>query len=1148
MPPIEITSEDLKLVCNRAGLFQLLRQRLSWPSVDPEDPFTYEVKLDGRDVEAKVSQIVPFGADDPHPVMLVETDGEFKRGQLREILRGVRADMRNRARFQGKSISDIVFIVASDGYRDMRFCRFLEQDGRQPKLQAFGWAQGEEGATRTLREVNLPALKMPTARPSGGWDWDAKTWQDAWNVEKVQKEFFQGLKTVFEKYLDAIVLVNGTGGDQKFVEKGEEVARLMLQTVVNRLLFLAFVQKKGWLVPPGTQGETRKKEYLFALYDESAPQGQGFEFHERMRQLFFEGLCQPDERVRLNAANLGRIGSVPYLHGSLFEAGKYEQQRGQYADLGWIKLPNGFYEELIGPEGVFRLFNFTIGESTPDDVEVAVDPEMLGLVFEELMTLREAQESDKRKGKDPRHSTGSYYTPRNIVQFMCREALKVYLEPFADHVDLSALVDRHTLSGTGIPLAELKSAVEKIKVCDPACGSGAYLVGMLHELNEVLKVLDTRIAEGRTDAARSDYKRKLLLLQNAIYGVDLQEFAANMARLRFWLSVAVDMIEPDPLPNLEYKIESGDALLAPDPSSAGNLFLQAIHEEADRLGQLKSQYADPFDASEKTYLKRQIDEDLSTLRRAAEQNAPCPRGAFDWRVEFAEVFVERDGTAGGFDVVLANPPYVRNEELDEVDKTEYIRIFAGVVTRRSDLYCSFYARALQLTRSGGVDVFVCSNSWLDVDFGGPLQRHLLLETHILTILDSAYEKQFTSAEINTIISFCRKSRPVDTFETAFVQLRAPFDDAIAEPGLRRELRKTRAELWRDGLGDPDRRGSRDFEGDKWGGKYFRAPDVYWRILDRAKSSIIPLGAVASLKRGYTTGANDFFYVRVVSTAGTLANVRCDDGVVRAIAAECIAEPAFVKSREVSKPRLTPGDATYRLVQIDQPRAAHPDTSRYIDWGVSERFHLRSTIRNRNPWYALHIHEFASVAMPMAYKRRSVVAWIDGNVHLDARLYAVFPSRPGSTEEQAKVITASLLSTFSMITREVNGRANFGQGMLDLKVYEAKKLPIVCSSATGVDAMVEAFMAICERPILMIYDEVRREDRRRLDDAFLACIGFDDPTERAEVLLELQEQACRMVWSRQAKAGNTREARQSYDDWVASALPFGDAGDEETLED
>ncbi len=1137
MPPIEISSEDLKLVSDRAGLFRLLRQKLGWPSVDPEDPFTYDVRLDGRDVKANVSQIVPFGADDPHPVMLVETDGEFKRGQLREILRGVRADMRKRARFQGKSISDIVFIVASDGYRDMRFCRFLEQDGRQPKLQAFGWARGEEDATRTLREVNLPALKMPSERPTGGWDWDAKTWQDAWNVEKVQKEFFQGLKAVFEKYLDAIVLVNGTGRDQKLVEKGEEVARLMLQTVVNRLLFLAFVQKKGWLIPPGEYGTDRAKEYLFALFDEANPQGQGFDFHERMRQLFFEGLCQPDDKVRNNAANLQRIGSVPYLHGSLFEAGKYEQQNGQYADLGWIKLPNGFYEELIGPDGVFRKFNFTIGESTPDDVEVAVDPEMLGLVFEELMTLREAQESSRRRGDDPRHATGSYYTPRNIVQFMCREALKVYLEPFAGRVDVGALVDRHTLSGTDIPLAELKSAVEKIKVCDPACGSGAYLVGMLHELNEVLKVLDTKIAESRTEAARTDYRRKLLLLQNAIYGVDLQEFAANMARLRFWLSVAVDMVEPDPLPNLEYKIEAGDTLLAPDPSTAGNLFLQAIHEEADRLGQLKTKYSDPFDTSDKTELKRQINEDLAALRIAAEQNAACPPGAFDWRVEFAEIFVERDGTAGGFDVVLANPPYIRQEEIDGLNpafpggyKAYLLSKYDPACTGKSDLFAYFYVRSCELLRPGGCQIHICSNSWLDVIFGTSLQKFLLASGRVRKIIDSSVEKQFTTADINTIISVFTKGDPSDELTTDFVLLKGLFDQSVYDSTLQRIVCKSYAEIKKDAS---DARNV--YTLGKWGGLYLRAPDIYLELLETYRDQLIPLSAVAELTTGTKSNADEFFYTELREEGDRESLILDAAGELRRIEADLVRIPLLKAPEDARTPRLDLSRLRSRRLALPDDLSHHPLAREYVEWAQEElRLQDRPTLRTVNPWWRYRPQGASDFLLPVKPKRSIVLSWVQGlEVSVNKSFYLVRVQRG----YDPILAAATLFSTLGAIAREVMGRANFGQGVLEIIAVEARLLPVLKSASEPHLAEIRAaFQAMLDRPVKVVYNELMLPDRRRLDRAVLLAMGVP-PTEVEAIIDAVQDAARRLVWNRQAKPGTFMESRYDYDEWLASGREF-----------
>lgn len=1132
-----ITEQDLKLVEDRAGLFGLLRRRLGWPSVDPEDPFTYDIRLDGRNIKANVSQIVPFGANDPHPVMLVETADEFKRSRLREILRGVRGDMRNRARFQGKAVSDILFIVASNSYGDIRFCRFVEHENRQPKLQTFGWAKGEEGATRTLREVNLPALKMPLALATGDWDWSAKTWQGAWDVEKVQKEFFHRLKAVFEKYLNAIILVNGKGENQKLIDQGEEVARLMLQTIVNRLLFLALVQKKGWLIPPGKKMGGREKEYLFALYDEANPVANGFDFHDRMRQLFFQGLCEPDEKIRKNDTNLERIGSVPYLHGSLFEEGKYEQKSGHYANLGWIKLPNAFYGELIGPDGVFRRFNFTISESTPDDIEIAVDPEMLGLVFEELMTLREAQESSRRRGEDPRHSTGSYYTPRKIVQYMCREALKIYLEPFGDRVDVEALVDRHNLSGKNIPLAELKSAIEKVKVCDPACGSGAYLVGMLHELNEVLKVLDSRIAESTTVAARTDYRRKMLLLQNAIYGVDLQEFAANMARLRFWLSMAVDMIDPDPLPNLEYKIEFGDTLLGPDPSATGDLFLQAIHEEADRVGQLKKKYSDPFDSTNKVELKRQIDDDLAALRRTAEQNAVCPRGAFDWRVNFAEVFVERDGKEGGFDIVLANPPYIRQEEIDGLNstfiggyKTFLLSQYGPVCTGKSDLYAYFYVRNCQLLRHGGCQIHICSNSWLDVIFGTSLQKFLLANGRVRKIIDSSVEKQFTTADINTIISVFTKGEVSDEVSTEFVLLKGLFDESAYDKSLQRVIRKSYAEIKRDASGARN-----DYTLGKWGGLYLRAPDIYNQLLESYGDKLIPLSAVASLKRGTTSNADAFFYTELVNEGEQESLIKDAVGKLRQIESDLVQIPLLKDPKDARTPRLDLSLLRSRRLALPDDLTSHPLARDYVEWAQKElRLQDRPSLRCVNPWWRYSPQDASDFLLPVKPKRSIVLSWVrDLEVSVNKSFYLVRVNKG----YDPVLAAATLFSSFGAVAREVMGRANFGQGVLEIIAEEARLLPVLKSATEAHSAEIRlAFNAILNRPVKVIYNELRLADRRRLDRAVLLALGV--PTVDVERIIDaVQDAARRLVWNRQAKPGVFMESRYEYEEWLASGQDF-----------
>ena len=178
---------------------------------------------------------------------------------------------------------------------------------------------------------------------------------------------------------------------------------------------------------------------------------------------------------------------------------------------------------------------------------------------------------------------------------------------------------------------------------------------------------------------------------------------------------------------------------------------------------------------------------------------------------------------------------------------------------------------------------------------------------------------------------------------------------------------------------------------------------------------------------------------------------------------------------------------------------------------------------------------------MAHKRRAVIAALYGSdIHIDNRLYGVYPN----DETRGPLIAASLVSTFSTLCREIYGRANFGQGMLDMKVYEAKDMPVLNPDAIdSPKLLIKTFEGLANQTIQILYDEVRRDARKVLDDTFLLLIGFTDPAERADVLAELHDAACRRVWERQAKAEKTREARQTYDDWLASGLPFGNVDEE-----
>ena len=375
-----------------------------------------------------------------------------------------------------------------------------------------------------------------------------KVLSDAFNVEPVTDAFFKEYRGVF-KFAEGAI----TGFGES--DEDDNAKRLFTQTLFNRLMFVHFLSRKGWL------SINDDKDYLRALWidyrNTSAPSPTGIApnfYRDRLRLLFFTGLNNPDSRDLSRGAS-PLIGSVPFLNGGLFTEGEHD------AEDSPIVVPDSVIEGALAK--LFEKFNFTVMESTPFDIEVAVDPEMLGKVFEELV--------------NERHDSGAYYTPRPVVAFMCREALKGYLEgkdtgvspeAIAAFVDLretnSIRVDDRETGGIGLDAAgSIGAALDKITIVDPACGSGAFLLGMMQEL------VDLRAALYRVESKPEDlHAVKLHIIERNLYGVDIDEFAVNIAMLRLWLSLAIDFDgdTPPALPNLDFKIVCGDSLLGPDPS------------------------------------------------------------------------------------------------------------------------------------------------------------------------------------------------------------------------------------------------------------------------------------------------------------------------------------------------------------------------------------------------------------------------------------------------------------------------------------------------------------------------------------------------------------------------------------------------------
>ena len=480
------------------------------------------------------------------------------------------------------------------------------------------------------------------------------TLDSAFDVEPVTRRFFEEYKRVFDSAEYLIIESNNTKQNDW---------RLFVQTLFNRLMFVHFLSRKGWLTFEGN------KDYLHALWNSYQSRSDEASFYrDRLRPLFFCGLNNQSstEVNRPNGYMESVYGNVPFLNGGLFDPTDLDQ-------LADIEVPDKAIEPILGR--LFKRFNFTVMESTPFDIEVAVDPEMLGKVFEEMINERNA--------------TGSYYTPRPVVSFMCREALKSYLED--RDIGLSSetiqrfVDERHTTDIPLIAALQISRALDELTAVDPACGSGAYLLGMLQELVDLHTVLFNVGVD-----PRSLHDLKLHIIERNLYGVDEDDFAVNVAMLRLWLSLAIefDGPQPRPLPNLDFKIVTGDSLRGPDP-------LYHLHIANSRLGELKNQYMYAITQSSKQTLQTAIDVERARLIEAL-GGAGSPAGSVNWRIDFAEVFEARNG----FDIVVANPPYV-------VIKDKHLRRqYLDGVYGRMNTYGLFIQRSIQLLRIGGQLCFI----------------------------------------------------------------------------------------------------------------------------------------------------------------------------------------------------------------------------------------------------------------------------------------------------------------------------------------------------------------------------------------------------------------------------------------------------------
>ena len=747
-----ITPNDIQNIHNFDTLLDFLREKLSWHI--PEDveladiafPWSPEdLDLDELTEEQIPDcwQLPPFPTDQlefefsestqPWGIFFVQFDSKLVyRTALRRVLRGL-VERRDRdASLPAWRHDHLLFICTTTDFQRFAFAHFAATttNWRRAVLSIFSWEQ-EDTHIRTLCEYNLPALTFPIGGFSNDQEW-LQAWQEAFDVEAVTDKFFADYQRVFTQVEDAV----------EGIPDGEtEARRFYTQRLFNRLMFLRFIEKKGWLTYKGD------RNYLRALFNAIAgnatyvTSGGGVArpenfLNDRLYWAFFHGLGNASDLPEGSAAAVERRGEVPFLNGGLFEMQEYDSRNA-------VNIPNDKFAEILK---LFERYNFTVTESTPLDIEVAVDPEMLGKVFEELVTSR--------------HDTGSYYTPRSVVAFMCRESLKICLQNKTDEIQetLQKFVEDGNATEIRNPEKVLQ-VLQTLRICDPACGSGAYLLGMMSELLRLREALfkSRQIDPGTT------YQRKLDIIQKNLYGVDKDEFAVNIAMLRLWLSLSVDYDNdtPEPLPNLDYKVATGDSVTGPAPKnmSLANPLIQEIQE-------YQAEYLVTHVDTERQELREVIAELKENL-----QEWQADADEFVWQVEFAEVFQE-----GGFDIVIGNPPYVRQElilEIKPILEQRFPEVYAGT----ADLYVYFYKRGTELLRAGGSLIYISSNTFLRAGFSRKLRQFFTDKVYFHKLLDFGSVPVF-KAGVDTCIFLYESRSPDDE-----VFLAATFCDKADIPRL-----------------------------------------------------------------------------------------------------------------------------------------------------------------------------------------------------------------------------------------------------------------------------------------------------------------------------------------------------------------------------
>lgn len=677
----------------------------------------------------------------------------------------------------------------------------ISKKGTEPKRYTYLLGAGEK--------VKTPATRLASL---SGKPFSLEDIRNAFSVEALNEEFY---KVVARYFYQLVGATEGSGAKtikhprllelpsiKPDTKEGQKIYQEFAVRLIGRTVFCWFLKVKK-----SDKDVPLLPEHL--LSSESVVTNSNY-YHFILEKLFFQTLNTPmDDRIK----GLPRGSEqIPFLNGGLFEPQtedyyKPNRSTGLSDNLNTLKIPDSWFKEVFEH---LEQYNFTIDENSVVDIEVSVDPEMLGRIFENLLA-----EINPDSGETARKATGSFYTPREIVDYMATESLVHYLhnQTKIDKENLHPIFKMDSdVSFTKSETEKILEALDRLKILDPACGSGAFPIGVMQKIVMALQKLDKdavwwkakqiqRIENAilrkqikqKLEQSTVEYARKIGIIQNSLYGVDIQPIAAEISKLRCFLTLVVDEnideTKPnrgvEPLPNLEFKFVTADALLKLPPETkehgTGDLFSNASElEELQQIrldylqsyGEHKEELKQRFLILQKAIFKQQLKYGAKESTRAYQISSwnPFSHDKVNW-FDPLWMYGVKD-----FDIVIGNPPYVllQNTSLSLTEQ-ELLRKKYKVAQYKTDLFHLFIEQGISLAKKdNGILCYITPNTYLKNKHNNLLRELMVKQTKIHKIVRFAVPI-FKNASVDNSITITENSRN-DGHEISVIDASSPLFD------------------------------------------------------------------------------------------------------------------------------------------------------------------------------------------------------------------------------------------------------------------------------------------------------------------------------------------------------------------------------------